>query len=66
MSLGLMTGSGQPGNPWARTHRISFSSLLRAAASCASVNGSCGGACFAQALRVAFQDEPCSCARMGL
>ena len=43
-SLGLTTGSGQSGYPWARMHRITFSSLVSAATSCASVNGSCEGA----------------------
>jgi hypothetical protein len=31
MSFGVMTGSGQPGNPWARMHPIPSSRLLRAA-----------------------------------
>jgi len=32
MRFGMTTGSGQPGNPWARTHRISCISLPRATA----------------------------------
>jgi hypothetical protein len=45
-------------------HRVTFSSLVPAATSRASVNGSCEGAFLAQAVRAALQDGPCSCARI--
>ena len=56
-SLALTIGSGQSGYPWARIHRVSLSSLLSAASSCASANGSCGGAFLAQAVAAELDVE---------